>query len=63
MPERFTFADSETGLEHAFTLSLSLRAAGFKTRLVTHVLSGFTVHTVVAVPRLRPNRKERGCSL
>lgn len=63
MTERYTFADSETGLEHAFSLTLSLRAFGFRTRLVTREYKGFTLHTVVATPPRRATRRERGCSL
>jgi hypothetical protein len=63
MEERYTFANSAAGLEHALQTTLSLRAAGFKTRLVTRVLCRFTVHTVVATPRRRATRRERGCSL
>jgi hypothetical protein len=61
--DRFTFADSVTGLEHALVVTLSLRRAGFKTRLVTSTLAGFTLHTVVSTPPKRPNRKARGAEL
>ena len=35
MEERYSFADSITGLTHAFNMSLNLRRHGFTTRLVT----------------------------
>lgn len=63
MIERFTFADSVTGLDHAWTVTLSLRARGFKTHLETYEFKGFTLHTVVATPSRRPSRKERGCNV
>ena len=61
--ERFTFADSTTGLEHAFELTIALRRHGFSTRLTTTTFKGFTLLTVTATPATRPNRAERGCSL
>jgi hypothetical protein len=64
MEERFSFADSPTGLEHAFTTTLALRRFGFAVRLETHTQTvgkqTFTLHTVHATPPARPNRKERG---
>jgi hypothetical protein len=59
MEERFTFADSTTGLEHAFATTLALRRFGFTVRLSTHSVKGYTVHTVIAAPPMRPSRKER----
>ena len=61
--ELFTFADSTTGLAHAFELTLALRAYGFATRLETTTFKGFTLHTIVAEPPARPTRAERGCDL
>ena len=66
MEDRYTFADSFTGLEQAFHTSLHLRRHGHRTRLVTHSMTvgkmePFVLRTVVAVPPLRPTRKERGC--
>ena len=63
MEERHTFADSVTGLTVAFELTESLRRHGFKTRLETTNFKGFVLHTVVATPAPRPNRKARGCEL
>jgi len=62
MTERFTFADSEPGLVHAFNTALSLRRAGFRTRLVPEVMGHTTVLVIHATPNPRPNRKARGCS-
>lgn len=58
----FTFADSVVGAEHAFNTTLSLRRAGYKTRLAPRVMEGTTtrVLTVMATPAPRPSRKERG---
>ena len=68
MTEHFTFADSVTGLGTAFELTLALRRAGFRTRLVTTTqtcgeLPPFTLHTVHATPAPRANRAARGCGL
>ena len=63
MTEHFTFPDTVEGLEHALHTTLTLRHFGFKTRLATRELSRFIVHTVVAEPPTRPNRRERGCNL
>ena len=64
MTERFTFADTCAGLEHALRATLTLRRAGFKTRLATRQLTRMTlVHTVVATPAPRSTRRERGCNL
>ena len=63
MVEHYTFADSVAGLARAFSTTLSLRRAGFKTRLVTRRIAGFVVHTVIATPPKRATRKERGCSI
>jgi hypothetical protein len=68
MEDRFSFADSFTGLEHAFSLSLSLRRHEYKTRLVevpillTQGVPGI-LHTVIATPPPRPTRAERGANL
>jgi hypothetical protein len=59
MEERFSFADSITGLEHAFTTTLALRRFGFTVRLETHSIKGYTIHTVIAKPPARPNRTAR----
>lgn len=65
--DRFTFADSVTGLEHALFTTLQQRAQGARTRLVTHTQTigekTFVLHTVVATQAPRPTRKERGCNL
>jgi len=61
--ERYSFPDSEAGLTQALHTTLTLRHFGFKTRLATRELSRFTVHTVIATPAPRPNRRERGCEL
>jgi len=68
MTERHTFAHSITGLEHAAHLTVSLRRAGFKTRLETVPIKlggGFTtvMHNVIATSPVRPNRAERGCGI
>ena len=65
--DRFTFADSFTGLSHALFTTLLHRAHGCKTRLVTHTQTVgkqvFTLHTVLSTPAPRPTRAERGCNL
>lgn len=64
MAEHYTFADSEQGLAHALHITLSLRAYGYHTRLVTRQLTRKTrIHTVIATPPTRPNRDNRGCYL
>ena len=68
MEERYSFADSITGLEHAFDTSLNLRRHGHRTRLVTvpiMLTQGVpgVMHTVISTPPTRPNRTERGCNL
>jgi hypothetical protein len=63
MQELRTFPDSEVGLTLAWETSLSLRRAGFKTRLATRQWGPTTVHTVVAEPPKRSNRKLRGAEL
>ena len=59
-PDLFTFPDTESGLSVAWDTTIALRRAGFKTRLAERQMSGYTVHTVVATPPVRPTRKERG---
>jgi len=61
--EHHTFPDTVAGLELAWQVSVSRRRNGWRTRLATRQWGAFTVHTVVAVPPKRPNRKERGASL
>jgi hypothetical protein len=68
MVERFCFADSFTGLEHAIGITLSLRHNGYKTRLVTTPIklgAGFhsVMHIVEAQTPVRPNRMDRGCNI
>ena len=65
MTEHYTLPNTEAGLTLAFNLSLSLRRAGYRTRLAERAFShGYTrVVTVVATPKPRPNRKARGCTL
>ena len=64
MEDRYTFADSETGLTMALYVTLTRRRYGHKTRLVTQpvkLTQGIygEMHTVIAKPPARPNRKER----
>jgi hypothetical protein len=64
MDEHYTLPHDEAGLGLLFHLTVSLRRAGHKTRVVERLLSGRTpVVTLVAKPKQRPNRKERGCYL
>lgn len=67
LKDRFTFADSVTGLEHAFDTTLTMRRHGYRTRLETTTMNvgklTFVLHTVVATPPPRPTRAERGCNL
>ncbi len=63
MTDHFTFADNVAGLTHAFETTLSLRRAGFKTRLATRRIARTIVQTVVATPKKRPTRRERGLTL
>lgn len=65
MEERYSFADSITGLTHAFNTSLNLRRHGFTTRLVQVPITlckgvPGVMHTVVAVSASKPTRVERG---
>jgi hypothetical protein len=66
--DRYTFADSETGLTMALYVILTQRRHGFKTRMVTKPVKltqgiyGET-HTVIATPPARPNRAARGCNI
>ena len=60
----YTLPNTESGLTLALGLSLSLRRAGYRTRLAERAFShGTRVVTVVATPKPRPNRKARGCTL
>lgn len=61
--ERHSFPDSESGLALAFNLTLSLRRAGFKTRLLPRVIGTTSLHTLIATPATRPNRRARGCDV
>lgn len=61
--EHYTFPDTTHGIKLAWDTAVSLRRHGFKTRLATRQWGVFTVHTVIATPPKRPNRKERGASL
>lgn len=63
MKEFHTFADTVLGLTVAFELTEGLRQHGFKTRLATRKVAGFTVHTVIATPPVKLTRAERGCNL
>ena len=58
-----SFADSTTGLEHAFHLTVTLRSHGFTTRLETTTFNGFVLHTVIATPPTRLTSADRGCNL
>jgi hypothetical protein len=65
MPEYYILPHTEAGLEAILGLTVSLRRVGFRTRMgetkVGH--SNTHVYVMVAVPKKRPNRKERGCVL
>ena len=65
--DRFTFANSTTGLEHALFTTLLHRAHGCRTRLVTHTQTvgkqTFVLHTVHSESVPRPTRAKRGCNL
>jgi hypothetical protein len=58
--ERYVFARSFTGLEHAMHLTVSLRRVGFKTFVGETEISHSPVYVLVATPKVRPSRKERG---
>ncbi len=65
MEDRYSFADSITGLTHAFNTSLNLRRHGFTTRLVQIPITlckgvPGIMHTVIAKPPARATRRERG---
>ena len=60
--ELYTLPNTESGFVLALDQTLSLRRAGFKTRLAQRrFLNRFDVVTVEATYPDRPNRKERGC--
>ena len=65
MLDRYIVPHTEDGLGILFDLTVSLRRVGFRTRMgetkVGH--SQELVYALVAVPKVRPNRKERGCEL
>ena len=63
MTERFCFAETVEGLAGALHTTISLRLAGFKTRLTTEVVAHFPLYVVHAIPATRPTRRERGCFL
>jgi hypothetical protein len=55
-----TFPNTVNGLAVAWEWTVSLRRAGFKTRLAERTFQDrFAVVTVVATPPVRPNRTER----
>jgi hypothetical protein len=56
--ELHTFPNTVEGLEFAFHLSLSLRRAGFKTRLAERTMGRFNVVTVVATQPASTRRKD-----
>lgn len=60
MLERYIMPFNEGGLTTLFFLTKGLRRAGFKTRVVEDSICGFPVYVLLAVPRPRPSRKERG---
>ena len=62
-PDLFTFPNTESGLALAWETTVSLRRAGFKTRLVEPLIFNYRVIRVIATPPARPNRKARGCEL
>jgi hypothetical protein len=51
---------SESGLVLVIELTLSLRAAGFKTAVSETSLCGFPVYQLTATPAVRLSRKARG---
>lgn len=63
MTEHYTLPDTAAGLQQAWDTAVSLRRHGFKTRLATRQWGRTTVHTVIATPKKRPSRKERGLTL
>ena len=65
MKSEFTpFPNTEAGLTRVLEHTLSLRAAGFKTRAIERILSGFPVITIIAIPpthgKREANRKALG---
>jgi hypothetical protein len=66
-PDRFTFPHSESGLRHALYTTLTNRRAGKRTIFRTYIHRvgdmEFGLLTVLAFPKVRPNRRARGCSL
>lgn len=60
--ELYNLPFTDRGLEIVFEITLGLRRAGYKTRLVID-RSSDVVYTVVATPPKRPNRKARGAIL
>lgn len=63
MVETYVFADNEAGLISAFKTTLSLRRAGFKTRLIARRIANTVCQVLEATPAPRPNRKVRGCDI
>jgi hypothetical protein len=63
MTERYTFANTPTGLTLMLRTTVSLRRAGFKTHASKSVFHGFTIYTLTATAAPRPNRRERGCTI
>ena len=61
--ERYTFPHTEAGVLLAFEQTLSLRAGGFRTRVLEHAIRGFPVVTLIAQPPARASRTERGCNV
>jgi hypothetical protein len=68
MPEKFTFPHTEAGLLAAFTLTVTLRAHGFKTRTAERFLPSKSnpeldcrLVTVLAVPPVR-NKRAANCA-
>jgi hypothetical protein len=61
MTEHYSFANDEAGLVHALHTTLSLRRAGYRTRLVENRVGRDVLQTVHAVEPERPNRRDRGC--
>lgn len=63
MTERYVFPHTVVGLGHVIECTLHLRHFKFRTFLREERISVTDVLVVYAIPRPRPNRKERGCEI
>lgn len=67
MVERYTLPHTLAGLRLALGVTLSLRTAGFTTRVTPGTMTvgkqTFRLLHLEAIPAPRPNRAERGCNL